>query len=57
MWILILTLATSEAPAIASVPGFSSETACEAAGVKWKAGAEATRRASQAFFMCVKPSP
>jgi hypothetical protein len=55
MWVLILTILTTEAPAVASVPGFASEAVCHVAGEAWKRGALETRKTSHAYFLCVKP--
>ena len=56
MWILILTMTSSEAPAIAQVPGFTSEAACQFAGAAWKGQAQEMRRNTLAVFVCTKTS-
>lgn len=35
IWILILTIATSNGVAISTIEGFTSEDVCNAAGTKW----------------------
>lgn len=55
MWILILTLMTGEGAMVSSVPGFTSETTCRAAGAEWQGQAADLRRSVRAAFIC-KPA-
>jgi len=53
MWVLILTIITTEAPAVTSVPGFSSELTCKSAGTTWLKTADPDRRHVKLSFVCV----
>lgn len=56
-WILILTLVapgTTGGSAIASVPGFTSASACQAAGSHWLKNVPSLTW-SRAFAVCVAP--
>ena len=54
-WVLILTLGTTpnQAPPVANISGFDSQSECAAAGQQWK---HQTGMSGRATFTCVKES-
>lgn len=55
MWALILTLVITrmEVPALATVTGFATEAACEAAGERWRLAMGSLKPRTEAVFVCV----
>lgn len=54
MWILILTILSSDGAVVAAVPGFTSQEQCMAAGRVWRAQVQEHWNARPAIIVCGK---